>query len=434
MWIDTSSFELINGTIAIASFNNNNSCTLNSVPINTVILLVPFNEGLNYGCSSYADIIENNLWLQTTNKPISVNATVISSSPSTAQSSNHQSTVTNEYIATNSPTNTKNHGSSVTMIDISYETESLTRPNKRVVKEHIKPRNIIKSFSFDSLNSQPQIKVVIFTSMNNGDPGIKENYVGNLETLSKVAPVLTLMRIADMKDVHNLSDQISYAVIIPDSGPWINLLNSKTFLIWTLISGILYGSILIISLGLILWGVYKRKFSLDNPKPWLLAGIVICATTRKNDLVPIVEPNAPRNNEQNGRTSQRNNEQIMRVRINKKIFETGVLTISLILSFLFITVRTLVTAFLNPTIRNFWITRITDDVSFIIGFIVLLITLHSDSISKYSHMTYASSPEESSTENSQNPSRSSSNGGNIQDRPRRNTLEILFGRRSIVGL
>ncbi|CAG8455006.1 24285_t:CDS:2 [Dentiscutata erythropus] len=326
MWIDTpSSFEMINGTITIASFSNNNSCTLNSVPINTVILLVPFNEGLNYGCSSYADIIENNIWLQTINQPVNVNATVISS-PSTTQ----QSTMTNEYIATNSPTKTKNQDPSITMIEISYETESLARPNKRVIKEHIKPRNIIKYLSLDSLNSQPQIKVVIFTSMNNGDPGIKENYVA-----------------------------------------------------------------------------------------------------RKSDLVPIVEPNTPRNNEQNGRTSQRNNEQIRMVRMNKKIFEAGVLTMSLILSFLFITVHTLVTAFLSPTILNFWITRITDDVSFIIGCIVLLITLHSDSISKYSHMTYASSPEESSTENSQNPSRSSSNGGgtNIQDRPRRNTLEILFGRR-----
>lgn len=402
--------------------------------------------------------------------------------------------------------------------------------------------------------------------MNNGDPGFKEKYVGNLQSLSKAAPALTLMRIADMSNVQNLLNQTSYAVFIRDSGPWINLLNSDIFLIWTIISGTFYGSIVIISLGLILWGIYKKKFALDNPKPWLLTGIIICATifpiiftydpwglryrrvssvvyqtlitlgyfilclnytiflfpwikatrhlaedldykvilvrriskiffiiilldglikiisflfyilaqvytmsilgqtfiivnivletififlvicgyaifgciimlARKNDLVPIVvDPSSLRNNEQQRRSSPRNNDQIRRVRTNKQIFETGILTISLILSFLFITIHTLVTPFLSATIRNFWITRITDDVSFVSGCIILLIALHSDSISKYSHMTYTSSPEESSTENSQNPSRSSSNGGNVPNRPKRNTLEILFGRKSIVGL
>ncbi|CAG8569370.1 20213_t:CDS:2 [Gigaspora margarita] len=344
----------INGTITLASFSNNESlppCTLKPIHVNTTILLIPFNEGLDYGCLSYADIIENNLWLQTMNRQINNNASVTSPLQSTT-TLNSDSTVTREPIAINTPTKTRNYGS-ITMVEISYETEA-ARSNKRVFKEHIKPQ------------------VVIFTSMNNGDPGFEEKYVGNLQSLSKAAPALTLMRIADMSNVQNLLNQTSYAVFI---------------------------------------------------------------RARKNDLVPIVvDPSSLRNNEQQRRSSPRNNDQIRRVRTNKQIFETGILTISLILSFLFITIHTLITPFLSATIRNFWITRITDDVSFVSGCIILLIALHSDSISKYSHMTYTSSPEESSTENSQNPSRSSSNGGNVPNRPKRNTLEILFGRKSIVGL
>ncbi|CAG8519387.1 4266_t:CDS:2, partial [Gigaspora rosea] len=376
-WVDTSP---INGTITLASFSNSESlppCTLKPIPVNTTILLIPFNEGLNYGCLSYADIIENNLWLQTTmNRQITNNTTVTSSLQPTT-------TVTREPIAINTPTNSRNY-ESITMVEISYETEA-ARSNKRVIKEHIKPRNTIKYLSLNNLNSlnnldslnnlgnkSQQIEVVIFTSMNNGDPGFEEKYVGSLQSLSKAAPALTLMRIADMSNVQTLLNQTSYAVFI---------------------------------------------------------------RARKNDLVPIVvDPSSLRNNEQQRRSSPRNNDQIRRVRTNKQNFETGILTISLILSFLFVTIHTLITPFLSATIRNFWITRITDDVSFVSGCIILLIALHSDSISKYSHMTYTSSPEESSTENSQNPSRSSSNGGNVPNRPKRNTLEILFGRKSIVGL
>ncbi|CAG8736000.1 14639_t:CDS:2, partial [Racocetra persica] len=448
-----------NGTITIASFSNDKSlhpCTLNSVPINTTILLVPFNEGLNYGCSSYSDKT-----IQTINDSATVTSQLLSTTYHST--SEYYSMVTHGHSTTDFPTDNRptptmaRNPSTITTMDRSFETSlpdhRNLKLNQRAIMNHINSRDTTNDTTNDS---STRIEVLIFTSMNNGDPGIKEKYIGSLQTLSKTAPVLTLMKIEDMSNVQDILNQPSYAVVTQDSGPWINLLNSQEFLIWTIIVGILYGIIIIIALGLLLWGIYKNKYDRDNPKPWLLAGIVLCATSfiivfvvletifilsticgyaifgviiilaRKNDLAPIVDP-----------TAQRNIGQARRDRTNKEILKTGILTISLILSFLFITVHTLVAVFLNATIRNFWIVRITDDLSFVIGCIILLIALHSDSISKYSHMTYISSPEDTSTENSRNTSRSSSNGGETStrnDRRKRNTIEILFGRKSFVGL
>ncbi|CAG8684234.1 8430_t:CDS:2 [Cetraspora pellucida] len=333
MWVNTFPSKQVNGTITIASFSDDKSCTLNPVPINTVILLVPFNEGLNYGCSSYSDIIESNIWLQKRSQTIIDSVTVASKPSTTYQSSTSEYysmvTHTTTGYPTDTPTSTmtRNPGT-ITTINISSETSRPDHWNRdlklkqREVMNHINPRDTTN-------DSSPGIEMLIFTSMNGGYPGIKEKYVGSLQTLSKTAPALTLIRIADMSNVYDFLNQTSYAVVTR-------------------------------ALGLIVWGIYKNNYTLDNPKPWLLAGIILCATF-----------------------------------------------------------------------------RITDDLSFVIGCTVLLIALHSDSISKYSHMTYVSSPEDTGTENSRDTSRSSSNGGGTStrnDRRKRTTIEILFGRKSFVGL
>ena len=98
-----------------------------------------------------------------------------------------------------------------------------------------------------------------------------------------------------------------------------------------------------------------------------------------------------------------------------------------------------ITIYLPITIQTFWITRITNDLSNIFCSLVLLIGLHSNTIGKYSHMMYSGSSDENITTStiSPPPSRDSSfhnssvAAGATSRHQRRNTMEILFGRRSL---
>ncbi|CAG8459355.1 9035_t:CDS:2 [Racocetra fulgida] len=212
MWANRLSSEQVNGTITIASFSNDKSlhpCTLNSVPINTIILLVPFNEGLSYGCSSYSDVIES--------------ATVTSQLLSTTyhrSTSEYYSMVTHGPSTTDFPTDSRptptmaRNSGTITTMDISFETNPPDhrnlKLNQRAIMNHINSRDTTN-------DSSTGIEVLIFTSMNDGDPGIKEKYTGSLQILSKTAPALTLMKIEDMANVQDLLNQTSYAIVTQEN-------------------------------------------------------------------------------------------------------------------------------------------------------------------------------------------------------------------------
>ncbi|CAG8618293.1 16894_t:CDS:2 [Acaulospora morrowiae] len=487
MWVNSCDYGYVNGSLVIASFLGDKSdpCTLNPVPDNTSILLVPFEDGLNNGCSSYSDVILSNPWLQ------------------------------------------------------------IPRDIPGLRSFHVIRRSIYAP--------QCPSTVVIFTSTNNGDPGVRERYMGDSRFLSKARSALVLIRTVDAAKVINLFNETSNAMVTRDNGSWIMLLNSKGLLIWSIVFGILYGCVAVSAFYLTSVGIYKHGLTLTNPRPWLLMGVGLSSAImleydpwamhydRLSELqyeivqmsgyfilcicyaiflFPWIKATRNISEELDYRTPlvrklcrvfhlglffavlvksvalifclfgftptinikrdiskiiyivmesvftffaiftyaifgiimvlarkcehdsirQNANAQIRRSRTYREIVKSGILTISLILSLLFITVHTIFTIFLPPTIHNFWIVRILDDLSLVFGCLVLLIALQYNAVGKYSHMLYTGSSDENATESTVSPpiSRDSSfhnsnnSGAEATDsRGKRNTVEILFGRRSL---
>ncbi|RHZ59962.1 hypothetical protein Glove_360g46 [Diversispora epigaea] len=488
----------VNGSLNVASFLGDKSkpCALNPIPNDTSILLVPLNDGLNNNdCTSYADIVSSNSWLQI---------------PSTNQANENNSNII---------INRKDH---------------------------------VNIFSTRDISKKCSLRIVILVSTNKGDPGVREPYNKNFKILSKAAPKLILIKAIDINKVKGLLNKTSYAIATPDSGSWIELINSKGFLIWTIIFGILYGCIVTFSLYILLMSIFKYGIALANPRPWLLVGVISSSTLflvileydpglirfdRLSELeyatiqmsgyfilrlcysiflFPWIKATRNISEELSYRASRvrkisrvfligiflsilikiaafvfvlfefsllvnlgenvfknvfivlesvfvfilvlsyavfgiimvlarryehlpvqhivmpRVSVRIRKEKTKQEIFKSAIITILLISSLLLITIHTIFTIFLPPTINNFWITRILDDISFTFGFLTLIIALQYDSVVKYSHMIYTGSSDDNATISTLSPaaSRNSSfnnnNNSNGSKRQKRNTVDTFF--------
>ncbi|CAB4481294.1 hypothetical protein RhiirA1_442887 [Rhizophagus irregularis] len=141
--------------------------------------------------------------------------------------------------------------------------------------------------------------------------------------------------------------------------------------------------------------------------------------------------------------------------VRKEIFLSGILTILVIISLLFLTFQKVSRLFLPISIKSFWIMRTMNDVSNIFSSLVLITGLYSNTIGKYSHMIYTGSSDENITtstvsDNSINNVNAiisndiinydTNNNDNINvitttattsGRNKRSTIEVLFGRNSL---
>ncbi|RIA92166.1 hypothetical protein C1645_874958 [Glomus cerebriforme] len=500
MWINSfdDSYSLT-GSLVIGEFldpKTSSSCTLYhpSTPKyvkDITVLLIRFDEALtNYGCSSYADVIQRNEWLQ------------------------HNFTTQTTSETTN-------------------ETN-------------------------DSLSNLPM--VIIFTSMNDGDPGIREKYYGNVDILSKSESKLALIRVSDAKEISYLKPKTSFINFTSDSGPWINLLKSKDWKIWSILFGIFYSSMIILAFSSFILAINQYKFDLTNLRLWLFIAIlsysfillvifeydpwsirynylselnyeiivmtayyILClcyaiflfpwikATRNLTEVVNYnigfvrklsrifqcgtglailikttsiifyllqFSPNGIKislmilrviftileslfcliiictfgtfgviiffariHEQKTRRRRSREHQPVSRKSVRKEIFLSGILTIIIIISLIFVTLQEVIMIYLPITIESFWIIRITNDVSNIFSGLVLIIGLYSNTIGKYSHMMYSGSSDENITtstfsgDSSNNPNVITSINDDIitttNVRNKRTTIEILFGRNSL---
>ncbi|CAG8540759.1 6722_t:CDS:2, partial [Acaulospora colombiana] len=144
------------------------------------------------------------------------------------------------------------------------------------------------------------------------------------------------------------------------------------------------------SISRLLYIVMELIFTFFGISTYSIFGMTM-VLARKHERVPI---------------RQNANAQVRKARTNREIAKSVILTTLLILSLLFITVHTIFTISLSPTVHNFWVIRFLDDISFVLGCFILVIALQYDSVGKYSHMVYSGSSDENAAESTISPSAS----------------------------
>jgi hypothetical protein len=122
--------------------------------------------------------------------------------------------------------------------------------------------------------------IIIFTSTNDGDPGIREKYFGNIDILSKSISKLVLIRMSDATQISDLMPKISFVEFYSDSGPWIKLLQSKGLEIWTILFGFFYSSIIVLAFLSFILAIKNYKFELTNPRLWLFIAILVYTSSK----------------------------------------------------------------------------------------------------------------------------------------------------------
>ncbi|KAK9729540.1 hypothetical protein K7432_000221 [Basidiobolus ranarum] len=90
-------------------------------------------------------------------------------------------------------------------------------------------------------------RVVVFTSMNGGTPGIGEYLAGSIQVLSSALPSLTLVTPESMDMLVRELQPGCYAQITEDPGPWARLKDSKQLLCYTIIVNLLFGILILVS-------------------------------------------------------------------------------------------------------------------------------------------------------------------------------------------
>ncbi|RIA90443.1 hypothetical protein C1645_805736 [Glomus cerebriforme] len=155
----------------------------------------------------------------------------------------------------------------------------------------------------------PIPKVLVFSSMNGGEPGIKEIYSGDRDVLKGSIPGLTLLKYSDIAQLKKVNDQIDHGEISSGRGKWYNLVTSPSWVAWSIIMSIIYTIISIITIHKLISHYHNCGFSLKNVKyfcypeiEWKKAASKICQTHNYHNhkmisfLMVEIETPTPNNN------------------------------------------------------------------------------------------------------------------------------------------
>ncbi|CAG8668201.1 16767_t:CDS:2 [Acaulospora morrowiae] len=226
-------------------------CTLEPISVGIALLVIPFDKAMELGCSSIDDLILSNSWI-----------TQDVTSPS-----NNQTSSSNDVKKRALP------------CERMQPRGCKDRCNK-FVRIDKKTNQLMKRDDSDSSSDIP--RVIVLTSTNGGDPGVKEPISDQGEIL-KAKTGLTLLRKSDMDQLMNLANMTSKVTVTSDNGPWVRLLKSRTWIAWSTILGVVYGLIFIFSCGIMCYSLRfwtlpenPTKFIL-NPNLFVLPGIAFCS-------------------------------------------------------------------------------------------------------------------------------------------------------------
>ncbi|CAG8453182.1 5633_t:CDS:2 [Paraglomus occultum] len=118
-------------------------------------------------------------------------------------------------------------------------------------------------------------KILVITSGNGGVPGLDEIYAGNRKILSNSIPSISLVSQDDMTGIRGLGSIIYTGEITSDSGPWVRLVQSTSWIVWSLGMGVGYFAITTFCLYCLVKTYGRIGFVITNPKYWIYPGIMI---------------------------------------------------------------------------------------------------------------------------------------------------------------
>ncbi|CAG8485845.1 5064_t:CDS:2 [Cetraspora pellucida] len=278
---------VIKGKLAIAKFNiitidnnftNNDDdpCTLKPIPVGIDLLVVPFDVVQRFGCNFIDDFISRNIWI--TNG-------IMSPSGSNQFSPPNGSTIlpngTISYPTNNVDVKKRNENNE--QCKYYDQQQSINCNSLQNQKRDIHKRDV----SFNINNLLP--KVIAFTSLNGGDPGVKEP-IYNRDLLRNVSIGLTLLRKKDATLIQSLNANIDHIQITSNKGPWILLLQSNSWIVWSIVWGIIYCFISITTCAIMynIFGSWDSK----NINIIILPAISFCSLA--SALILQIDPNGVR--------------------------------------------------------------------------------------------------------------------------------------------
>ncbi|CAG8446568.1 9826_t:CDS:2 [Dentiscutata heterogama] len=228
---------VIEGRLEIAKFNvitnddnftiNDGPCTLRPIPVGIDLLVVPFDVIQRFGCNFIDDFISRNIWI--TNGIMSPSGSNQSSLP---DGSTILPNGTIAYSANNVGVKSRNENNGQCKYFISkssYERRSINRNSLQNQKRvNIHKRDV--SFNINDLLP----KVIAFTSLNGGDPGVKE-LIYNRDLLRNASVGLTLLRKDDTTLIQSLYANIDHIKLTSNISPWVLLLQSSSWAAWSIV-------------------------------------------------------------------------------------------------------------------------------------------------------------------------------------------------------
>jgi hypothetical protein len=126
-------------------------------------------------------------------------------------------------------------------------------------------------------------KIIIFSSSHNGIPGIREQYYGNINIFKSATLSLTLLSIEDGDKLIEIANEIAYVEITTEQGPWLGFLKSQSWRIFSIIMGVLYFLLVMITMFLFPRTYMNLGCALLNPKFWIYPGLgITCACKYHN--------------------------------------------------------------------------------------------------------------------------------------------------------
>ncbi|GBC07516.1 hypothetical protein RclHR1_07500001 [Rhizophagus clarus] len=265
---------IISGKIEFANFIERDQndlsiapCTLKPFPIGVALLVIPFgNVNGNQSCDTLSDLILRNKWL------------------------------TQDLILPDNFQNGLPEGTTILpsgTYSISQNNSLLQPTNQTFSKrnEHFSNRNemnnkIIMKKRVESTSGIPQ--VILLTSMNNGDPGIKEPFAIDRDLFKNFKVGVTLLLKNDMLHLESLTSTIDHVSITSDIGPWMRLIHSQDLLAWTINWGVTFGAIFVFTIYSIICFLDLWDFSPNNPNIYILPGIAFSSLVSL--IILVVDP------------------------------------------------------------------------------------------------------------------------------------------------
>ncbi|CAJ0823790.1 4718_t:CDS:2 [Entrophospora sp. SA101] len=236
-------------------------------------------------------------------------------------------------------------------------------------------------------------QMILFSSTNGGDPGIKELFSGDRETLKMSMPILSLLKLEDVITLQGILDKIDHVVVTPESGPWVKILSDTEWLVWSVIISSLFIGIVFLAVYYLVKtyqdlvafiivtvdpdDIYEDRISLSDFKKLLgisytmesvglvvlgveflaFGWLIVTALRKRVSQIPL----------------RRN-----RLRTSSKVI---VMIISILTSIVFFIFSGSLSFFVT-TVANFWGAQITSNLAVVLCSVIIILVLQDKTIGK----------------------------------------------------